>query len=284
MSASRCTRLLLSLYPRAWRERYGDEFLALVDQTGLTWSVVADVILSAGAQRLRALWVLRAEEAERLLAFRHGQRLPLGDVLLDLFVFLGLVGLVVIGCVAAGAPWPAWNFWFWLTINWHTRYGPSLVSAKKSRAERVGVAYFFFLESLAIIAVIMLAAAALRSRGVPAPPDRADVVFVLCGFAAVCRFGYAWARCASPTTTWPGMSTVELSGWVFLIGISLFTGALAEPNMKMFWILALFPYLMRNFPLGVRPIDIQRRRAVFELEQQRLREKFPVHNFPADWR
>ncbi len=41
-------RLLLGIYPARWRERYGDELLALVDETGLapresswTWRAAA---------------------------------------------------------------------------------------------------------------------------------------------------------------------------------------------------------------------------------------------------
>ena len=37
MSDDRAARALLRLYPRTWRARYGDEFLALVSDTGLTW-------------------------------------------------------------------------------------------------------------------------------------------------------------------------------------------------------------------------------------------------------
>jgi hypothetical protein len=41
------TSLLLGLYPRAWRERYGDEFAALLEGMGLTPGVVVDVLSGA---------------------------------------------------------------------------------------------------------------------------------------------------------------------------------------------------------------------------------------------
>jgi hypothetical protein len=128
------------------------------------------------------------------------------------------------------------------------------------------------------------AAAWMRSRGFPEPPDRSDLVLVACGFAAIARFTYGWFRSFDPTTTWPGISGIESRVWGLLVVAVLFLGALAEPNMKMFWIMALLPFMLRGISHGSRPIDIERRRAAFELEQQRLREKFPVHNFPADWR
>jgi hypothetical protein len=40
-------RHLLRLYPRAWRERYGDEFLALLEQEGLRPGVVVNVVAGA---------------------------------------------------------------------------------------------------------------------------------------------------------------------------------------------------------------------------------------------
>lgn len=44
---------LVSLYPRAWRERYGDEFLELLEGRPATPRLAADVILGAIDARLR---------------------------------------------------------------------------------------------------------------------------------------------------------------------------------------------------------------------------------------
>ena len=277
-------RVLLRLYPRAWRERYGDELLELVAETGLTWFVVVDVILSACAQRLRALLAMRRRESERLAEFRRGAVVPAGAALLDVICFVALAGSVVTLFVMVGAPWPPWNFWLWLVLCGHTRFGALSGGAGKRRVDRVGRSFYFFMESLAIIGAIMVAAAWMRSRGFPEPPDRSDLVLVACGFAAIARFTYGWFRSFDPTTTWPGISGIESRVWGLLVVAVLFLGALAEPNMKMFWIMALLPFMLRGISHGSRPIDIERRRAAFELEQQRLREKFPVHNFPADWR
>jgi hypothetical protein len=58
---------LLRLYPRAWRARYADEFLALLLDSPRTWRTAADVILNAvdahgrtGGKKMRRLvpWVL----------------------------------------------------------------------------------------------------------------------------------------------------------------------------------------------------------------------------------
>jgi hypothetical protein len=44
---------LLRAYPRAWRERYGDELLALLEAEPLTWRVRGDVLRAGLCERLR---------------------------------------------------------------------------------------------------------------------------------------------------------------------------------------------------------------------------------------
>lgn len=48
---------LLRLYPRAWRERYGEEVLALIEQSGGGWRCSANLVSGAARERLRALGV-----------------------------------------------------------------------------------------------------------------------------------------------------------------------------------------------------------------------------------
>jgi hypothetical protein len=45
---------LLRLYPSAWRERYGEEFLALLQQTDVGWRQIIDVVASASREWVRA--------------------------------------------------------------------------------------------------------------------------------------------------------------------------------------------------------------------------------------
>lgn len=46
-------RLLLQAYPRRWRERYGQELLALLEAEPLTWRVRANVVVAGLGERLR---------------------------------------------------------------------------------------------------------------------------------------------------------------------------------------------------------------------------------------
>src|SRR5213082_2128255 len=44
---------LLGLYPREWRQRYGEEFAALLEDIGMTPGVVVDVLTGAFDAQLR---------------------------------------------------------------------------------------------------------------------------------------------------------------------------------------------------------------------------------------
>jgi hypothetical protein len=59
MSAHRTTRRLVRLYPRAWRERYGNELEALILESSagrrVTWRTRADVTLSAAREHAHRL-------------------------------------------------------------------------------------------------------------------------------------------------------------------------------------------------------------------------------------
>lgn len=57
-------RLLLALYPRAWRERYGAEFEELLEQLDLRPGDLAGVVVQAGAAHLR----LRARGLQQSVA------------------------------------------------------------------------------------------------------------------------------------------------------------------------------------------------------------------------
>lgn len=48
---TRCLAWLLHLYPRQWRERYGREFLALAEDSNLSWGDCPDVLKGAIAVR-----------------------------------------------------------------------------------------------------------------------------------------------------------------------------------------------------------------------------------------
>jgi hypothetical protein len=54
MRSDRFARRLLRLYPRSWRDRYGDELLALIEDSGLTWRKTANIVAVAIWERVRS--------------------------------------------------------------------------------------------------------------------------------------------------------------------------------------------------------------------------------------
>jgi hypothetical protein len=46
-------RALIALYPRTWRDRYADELISLVEDTGLTFPRALDIIRTAARERAR---------------------------------------------------------------------------------------------------------------------------------------------------------------------------------------------------------------------------------------
>jgi hypothetical protein len=56
----RLVRRLVRLYPRAWRARYEEEFVALLDARDLGWRELIDIGRCAGREWLRLTWIGRA--------------------------------------------------------------------------------------------------------------------------------------------------------------------------------------------------------------------------------
>ena len=66
-------RQLLRLYPRAWRERYGDEFLALVESERLRPRLVLDVLCAAAGE-----WTFAWLRLDHLGMLRKGAAIVCG--------------------------------------------------------------------------------------------------------------------------------------------------------------------------------------------------------------
>ena len=108
-------KALLRLYPRAWRERYGSEMEALVDDLPAGFGVALDLLAGAGAAYAMAV------RADRILssaaAYLHGVCVA---VLLQAIAFVALVLLsqqshspmtIQLGPIQFGAVVPVSVFW-----------------------------------------------------------------------------------------------------------------------------------------------------------------------------
>ena len=110
---------LLRLYPRAWRERYAEEFLTTVGDRALTTQHVIDIVAGAIDARLSA----DVQRVTRVVAARVGgepmtmkslalcqpdrSRYSTGDALIGAGVMLGATFvLALLGLAAGRADWP----------------------------------------------------------------------------------------------------------------------------------------------------------------------------------
>ena len=91
------TRLLTRLYPRAWRERYGEELADLIDETGLSPRVAIDVSRGAAREWTSQARLALAGGGTMVIgpAWRHPQIWALASFIVlaptALFVFLSIL-------------------------------------------------------------------------------------------------------------------------------------------------------------------------------------------------
>ena len=64
-------RWVLTLYPRQWRDRYGEEFLALLESQPVSIGVFVDVLAGAIDARLHGDYPLAATSTEEATMFRE---------------------------------------------------------------------------------------------------------------------------------------------------------------------------------------------------------------------
>ena len=97
-------RALVRLTPRAWRKRYGEELLALLEDTELTPAAVTDVV--------RAATVLQAQAHRRMLLVvavvlvsASAEWMAVGTGITDNILWLPRTPLSLLALVAAVGPW-----------------------------------------------------------------------------------------------------------------------------------------------------------------------------------
>ena len=116
--------LLIRCYPAAWRERYGDEFAAILEERPLGPFDVADILLGALDARLR-MRNRRAGLTERKgfsMSLRIGGIAAiLGAVTLAVAWFLGYGFVAVDGTAFA---WPPVARSAWASCSWRSRASP----------------------------------------------------------------------------------------------------------------------------------------------------------------
>ena len=283
MRSDRFARALLRLYPRAWRARYGDEFLRLIEDKPVTWNVVGDVVLAAAAQRLRAFAAFRNPDPDAIGTGRTLATLDAYDVGVPPLVFAALTLLTVAALSPLGLAFPGWVWLLLTTSNFNIRDG-ALSAPGSTVAARVFRGYYFLIEGLIFAIVVWFTSRGLAEAGVPAPPDGFELIFGVAVIAGVVRvIRISWRRSREPDK-WIVVSAAEIAAWRCIVVVFYSAVIIADPDPRMIWQFASFWYLIGRTPFSETPLGLARRRAAAELNQQRLREKFPVQPFNKDWR
>lgn len=295
MNASRGARSLLSLYPRTWRERYGEELLALLADTGLTPRIMLDVVAGAAIQRVLALIELRNREIDPLSTGRVISVMTMRDKAIDYVALVALVAsTIALGSIVRmpwppsplstpGVSWTSMTMWlFWVNVL-QAHYG-TFGRPVPPRTERIGLAYYCFVEAAAFVLLMYLVGRTLSAAGVPDPSNRFLLSFLAFGGVWVMRLIYCGVRIGVTPMTWNGLHPLEIRAWKLVAVIFCASVAIADHGWQLYWIQSMAAVFLLRTPTGLLRLGADRRRATLELEQQRLREKFLVSSFPQDWR
>lgn len=271
-------RTLLRLYPRKWRERYGEEWLELVDSTGLTWLDVIDVIGAASLQRIRAFVTWRRhetdpEESMRLLTTQTGR-----DFLVEVPAFTALVVTTVyltstlwsLPIPSAAQKVSSWTFWFWLLGSWPLRHaafaGPGCM-----RAERVVISFYFFIEALVLTAGVWFIAHQVLTWGQLRPRDGiAILVLIAIPVLPAIRFVTMWMR------VWQGMTPTEWRMWRAVLFVWIGWGAVFDDEYQAFWTTVGIAFLFARLPASLTRAFIARQRVLQAALQERMEREFPL--------
>ncbi len=265
MYNGRLARTLLRLYPRHWRTRYGDEFLAFVDDAGLSWRAVANIVCAAGTERMRALVALIRHEDNPALPLPSVESRPVSEALAHGGAYIMLVGLAVWAGFGLGVAVPPWTWWFNMLFVAGGRDDEPTPDA--SWFERLTVSVFWFLTATAVACLAWLAGVQLGRIGVPIPSDR--VFYTILGTWVVCAGGrwlYSLVLTMWVGSTWPGMSRREMHQWSAAWFVVVAVLALTDPTeaFRAFWPFAMIFCMILRPPSFMTRAGAARRRADYE--------------------
>jgi hypothetical protein len=99
-------RALVRLTPRSWQERYGEELLALLEDTELTPAAVADVVRAATVLRARAHMRLLLVVAT-LMVSASAEWVAVRTGITDNILWLPRTPVSFFGLAAVVGPWVA---------------------------------------------------------------------------------------------------------------------------------------------------------------------------------
>ena len=262
MKLEEIARALLRLYPAAWRVRYGDELLALIDESGLTFRIVLDVVLAAGVEWFRtAAALIRGEDSS-------GEPPP--KLLTNRYIFTDFLPCVAIICATvlilafAGVPYPNWITWFILIQQWDNRedwFAPR----HPSRSARLFVWSYWFFLALGLTILGWGVGSGIRRLGAPEPS--ATIFYSILGTVlgvGLIRGVYLAYKSLSYNSTWPGLNPRETRSWQIIWFAVIVMSGMADPAGEAFWPWAGILWMSLRPPDGMTRAGMARQRALKE--------------------
>ncbi|HEX5216015.1 MAG TPA: hypothetical protein VFV98_11170 [Vicinamibacterales bacterium] len=271
MRNDRLARALLRLYPRAWRERYGDEFLGLIDETGLTSRSAANIVAGAVTQRARLLLAWRTRETDPAVAIHVFASLTAREALIEWPTFCALFAGTVVGLHWLGVPLPLWAWWMQALMQYFL-VRSDFVGPVTTPLRRAGIGYYFALEAMALASAAFLSGRLLIAIGLPEPTSDAFLFVPLLAFVTLAvRVGWCAMRSNQPHSEWPGARSWEVRLWR-VVGITLFVAvSLGDSDMKTIWGMTTTIFLCRPIMNRLSRTSVARRReAIARLRKARV--------------
>jgi hypothetical protein len=283
MGDARFARTLLRLYPPAWRARYGDEFLALVADSGrLSWRAAADIVGAAAGERARSIASLIRNDGAPVDLTEPSIRLGPDR---GWFAYQGLFFVLVAATVwvlhAAGLEAPRWTFWLFLAQFSLTRATDPIADPTHwSWVERALASFWWWATALVLSGVSYYAGVLLNRAGVAAPSD-GTVVSVLLGLIAAlgARTIYCAIRLHGRRRDWPGIRAGEKHAWNAAVLLIVIAGGLSDPSSTGIWMGSQILWMTLRPSFGWTRVNVARRRAIEDAiasRTARLSSDFPV--------
>jgi hypothetical protein len=251
VSDDRLARWLLHIYPRPWRDRYGDEFLALVADTGLTWRGALDIAAAALVQRSRYWWRLSLGRVKQDIApgstFGPANAREFGQMLAEVAVALAMMAVTVValGSVGVVPPWGSNGISNIAALTWVTHVGMVWLQFPQppSAVDRIALVFGTFVAAMLLTGAAWLVGGVLVLQVVPLPAEAVAYTclfgFFLAATARACarlvRDSNRSRRASATPTSW--ISWFEMKLWTAAgFGLFVLAGMMdTDSTRTTFW-------------------------------------------------
>lgn len=239
MSDTRLARRLLLIYPRTWRDRYGDELLVLVADTGLTWRGALDIAGAAIVERGRHLLSLSRGTADPAATTNQIGPQNFREMAVEGLARCGILFAFVVALGAAGVAYPPrW----WLVYPAFMTWDDVRLPRPRSLSDRLLLWTGAWLIAIAIGTAIWILGRLAVGIGVPEPSLGVAVGYFLVLIAcAVARVLHRYFPPVYRAFRAPGyvdtyrVSRLEWRCWTAAQVVAGVMFAMTDPAAEMLW-------------------------------------------------